>query len=76
MINLKLNSSKCNLFSLEICYLTQTLSAKGVRTDLEKTSVIENWNLSEDVHQLRSSYLLLLLLLLLLLDHASTIDDS
>ena len=35
-------------------YLGHIISAKGVQTDPEKISVVENWSRPEDLHQLRS----------------------
>ena len=52
--NLKLNPSKCKLFCCEVNHLEHIISAKGVRTDPEKISAIENRSHPENLHQLRS----------------------
>ena len=52
MVNLKLNPFKCKLFCREVHYLGYIISAKGVRTDPEKVSVVENRSHPEDLHQL------------------------
>ena len=54
MANLKLNSFKCKLLCRKVSYLGHIISAKGVRTDPEKISAVENWSRPEDLHQLRS----------------------
>ena len=40
--NLKLNSTKCKLFCRKVSYLGHIISAKGVRTNPEKMSAVEN----------------------------------
>ena len=45
--NLKLNPTKCKLFSHEGSYIWHIISGKGVGTDSEKISVVENWSRTE-----------------------------
>ena len=41
--NLKLKATKCEFMKSEVTYLGHIVSQGGIRTDPEKTSVIENW---------------------------------
>ncbi|GBM96356.1 Retrovirus-related Pol polyprotein from transposon 297 [Araneus ventricosus] len=52
--NLKLSPSKCNLFRLEVSYLGRVISANGVKTEPGKVSAVKDWNLPQNVHELKS----------------------
>ncbi|XP_060607809.1 uncharacterized protein LOC132759951 [Ruditapes philippinarum] len=51
---LKLKGSKCEFFQLEVKYLGHVVSADGVRTDPEKTSVLKDWPIPKSIKDLRS----------------------
>ena len=50
---LKLKPSKCYLFQKEIKYLGHIISEKGIRTDPDKCSAVENWEVPTNTHELR-----------------------
>jgi len=52
--SLKINPKKCSLFSREVKYLGHIISEKGIATDPEKTSAIENWPIPKNKKQVRS----------------------
>lgn len=51
---LKLKLSKCHFFKSEVKYLGHVISAKGVSTDPDKISAVQEWKTPTTVGQLRS----------------------
>lgn len=51
---LKINSKKCQFFRKRVKYLGHILSDEGVEVDSEKTEVLKNWKIPENVEELRS----------------------
>jgi len=54
LANLKLKTSKCKLLRSEFNFLGHVVSSKGVGTDPEKISVVQDWPVPTDVKEVRS----------------------
>jgi len=52
-VNLKINPKKYSLFRRKVRYLDHIISEKGIITDPEKTTTIENWLVSKNKKQIR-----------------------
>jgi len=52
--NLKLKPSKCKLLRSELSFLGHVVSSKGVGTDPEKISAVQDWPVPTDVKEVRS----------------------
>jgi len=52
--NLKLKPSKCKLLRSELSFLGHVVSSKGVGTDPEKISAVQDWRVPTDVKEVRS----------------------
>jgi len=52
--NLKLKPSKCKLLRSELSFLGHVVSSKGVGTDPEKISAVQDWPVPTDVKEIRS----------------------
>jgi transposase InsO family protein len=51
--NLKIKPSKCEFFKKEITYLGHIVSQEGIKTDPEKTEVVQNWPIPKSVKETR-----------------------
>ena len=51
---LKLKPRECLLFAKEVEYLGHIISSYGIKTDPNKTKVIQEWPKSGNVHEVRS----------------------
>jgi len=52
--NLKLKPSKCFFLQTSVKFLGHVVSAEGLRTDPEKTRLIDDWSVSTSLKQLRA----------------------
>jgi len=52
--NLKLKPSKCKLLRSELSFLGHVVSSKGIGTDPEKISTVQDWPVPTDVKEIRS----------------------
>ena len=52
--NLKLKPSKCSLFQREVGFLGRVVASKGVATDPEKVSTVQDWPVLRSRKQVRS----------------------
>jgi len=53
-VNLKVNPKKCILFSQKVKYLGHVISSKGISTDNDKITAVNNWPIPQNKKHLRS----------------------
>lgn len=51
--NLKIKSSKCEIFRTETTYLGHLISEEGIQADQQKTEVVKNWLIPKSVKDVR-----------------------
>lgn len=54
VVNLKLKVKKCNFFRKEVIFLGYVIFERGVKIDLSKIVVVENWKMLINISEFRS----------------------